>query len=235
MPAEGAPARGQVALRESITSFILESGRKPGDSLPTEFEFMEMFRVSRNPLREAMKTLQAAGIVEVRHGYGTYVGSGALHAIHDGLAFRMMQSVGGDRAEVAQLLEVREAMEFGLGNRVISTYLQHPLDRLEELVGEMEAKAQRNEEFNQCDLAFHEEMYRPLGNPLVLDFLRIFWRAFHEVDDRLPRSPYPLTENARWHRDILEAVRRSDRAEYERAIVTHFSGIATRLHIGQTL
>lgn len=36
---------------------------------------MRELGVSRHPLREAMKVLQALGIVDIRHGYGTYVGS----------------------------------------------------------------------------------------------------------------------------------------------------------------
>ena len=48
---------------------------------------MARFGVGRNTLREALKALQAVGVVEVRHGYGTQVGSGRPDALVEGLAF----------------------------------------------------------------------------------------------------------------------------------------------------
>src|SRR5579875_2681504 len=61
------PTRAKV-LHERLKELILESNLSAGDPMPTEFELMESLNVSRNSLREALKALQAVGIVEVRHG-----------------------------------------------------------------------------------------------------------------------------------------------------------------------
>ena len=52
----------------------IRAGRtKPGDKLPTEAEIMLRFDVSRTVVREAVSRLQACGLVETRHGIGTFV------------------------------------------------------------------------------------------------------------------------------------------------------------------
>jgi GntR family transcriptional regulator, transcriptional repressor for pyruvate dehydrogenase complex len=46
---------------------------KPGDKIPTEAELMSMFGVGRSTIREAVRVLVNAGLLEVRQGDGTYV------------------------------------------------------------------------------------------------------------------------------------------------------------------
>ena len=69
---------------------ILDRRLRAGAPLPTEAELMEDLGVSRNSVREALKALQALDIVEIRHGYGTYVGQASLTPLIDGLTFRTL-------------------------------------------------------------------------------------------------------------------------------------------------
>src|SRR5438477_6565651 len=57
------------ALSEQIRSRLL----RPGDKLPTESEIMQEHGVSRTVVREAISGLQSAGLVDTRHGIGTFV------------------------------------------------------------------------------------------------------------------------------------------------------------------
>ena len=58
---------------ESFTQTIQAGTLKPGEKLPTESVIMEMHGVSRTVVREAISHLQAAGLVQTRHGIGTFV------------------------------------------------------------------------------------------------------------------------------------------------------------------
>ena len=58
---------------ESFTASIQAGTLKPGEKLPTESVIMEMHGVSRTVVREAISHLQAAGLVQTRHGIGTFV------------------------------------------------------------------------------------------------------------------------------------------------------------------
>src|SRR3990167_2670163 len=66
--------RGLVPeIVEALGGDIRESRLRPGDKLPTESELMGRFDVSRTVVREAISRLQASGLVETRHGIGTFV------------------------------------------------------------------------------------------------------------------------------------------------------------------
>lgn len=61
---------------DRITSAIADGSLKPGDKIPTEQEFSSQLGVARNVVREAIKVLEAFGIVEIRRADGTYVSDG---------------------------------------------------------------------------------------------------------------------------------------------------------------
>jgi DNA-binding FadR family transcriptional regulator len=67
------PRNLALGLVETLTGRIRDGILVPGDRLPTEASFMVEFGVSRTVVREALSKLQAAGLVETRHGIGTFV------------------------------------------------------------------------------------------------------------------------------------------------------------------
>ncbi|WP_215545977.1 FadR/GntR family transcriptional regulator [Amycolatopsis sp. CA-230715] len=225
----GGARANQLALQEAIKELIVRRGLEPGSLLPTEQVLAHELEVSRHPLREAMKALEALGIVDIRHGYGTYVGSVSLGGLEAGLAFRSARSINGDLSDIRDLLEVREVLETGLVARVLDQFDQIDLPALEEAVAEMERHAADGEYSPDADWRFHETLYQPLGNALVLDLLRVFWRVFHAMDGDLPREQAAPEVIASWHRDILEALRSREEPALRRAIGVHFHAIRTRV------
>ncbi|GAA3552668.1 FadR/GntR family transcriptional regulator [Kribbella ginsengisoli] len=219
----------QSFIRDQMKSFILERGLQAGDPLPNEQELMAQLGVGRHPLREAIKALQAVGIIEIRHGHGTYVGQVTLQSLEDGLAFRMSQSMTGDLQDVRNVLEVRQALEVGLAAEVVAHYSTTDTSHLEALVSAMESKAAAGEYFPKEDWAFHEALYKPLGNALIIDFLSVFWRTFADVDPRLPGPRYTPTDAAGWHRDLLTTLRSGTPDLFAHSMKSHFTGIHTRL------
>ena len=62
------------AAQERIKQYIVDNALRPGDPLPTEFDLSRSLGISRNSLREALKALETIGVVETRHGLGSFVG-----------------------------------------------------------------------------------------------------------------------------------------------------------------
>ncbi|WP_030792006.1 FadR/GntR family transcriptional regulator [Streptomyces sp. NRRL S-920] len=218
-------------IQERIKKLIIDSRLPSGASLPTEPELMERLGVSRNSVREALKALQAMGIVEIRHGFGTYVGPMSVAPMIEGLTFRTVAGHYRGEDSLLQLLELREAVETGLIARLAGRVPEADLAELDALVDRMDAEAASADGAvrAETDRAFHAALYRGLGNLLLGEVLEAFWDAFHKVRTDLVDVPQDPKVTCRQHREILEAVRSGDAVRAEQAIREHFGNIRTRL------
>ncbi|MFE9609543.1 FadR/GntR family transcriptional regulator [Streptomyces sp. NPDC006012] len=215
---------------DRIKELIVERGLRPGDPLPTETELMKVFGVSRNSLREALKSLQAVHIVEIRRGYGTYVGAMSLDPLIEALAFRTVvrHSLGTD--SLLELLQLREALEVGLMHQVAGRLPDEDLRTLDELVDRMHTEVRESGAIAaETDRAFHRTLYRSLDNVLLSELLDAFWSAFHRVRAQSIGAAADGEELARMHGRILTAVRAADSTAAETAMHRHFDDIRGRL------
>lgn len=218
-----------VEVQEAVKDIILRRRLATGDPLPTESELMEELGISRNSVREALKALQAVGIVEIRHGFGMFVGRMSLSGLVDGLAFHNRMTLRDGRNELGHLVEIREALESGLVQRLIDLYGDADLTPVAEVVSRMENEARTGAISPETDRLFHEMLYRPLGNPLVGQLLGAFWDVYHQVSDQLGTPDEPAADLARHHRAIYTAVAGADKEAAVTAVRRHFDGVRHRL------
>ncbi len=143
-------------IQREVVQLILDRKLQPGAPLPTEAELMEDLGISRNSVREALKALQALDIVEIRHGYGTYVGRASLTPLVDGLTFRTLTRHEDDADALAEILQVREVLEEGLIHRVVATVTEPELDGLAAVVTRMEEAGRAGRPLPELDREFHE-------------------------------------------------------------------------------
>ncbi|QOV46857.1 FadR/GntR family transcriptional regulator [Streptomyces chromofuscus] len=216
-------------LQERIKKLIVDRRLAFGAPLPTEPELMAFLGASRNSVREALKALQAMGIVEIRHGFGTYVGRMSFAPMIEGLAFRTVAGHHRGEDSLLQLLRLREAMETGLVSRLAGRLTEGHLAELEALVDAMDRRAAQGVSLAGTDRTFHATLYRGLDNALLSEVLEAFWDAFHRVSRDLVEVPQDPRITCRQHREILDAVRSGDSLRAEQAIGDHFSHIRTRL------
>src|SRR5689334_7655759 len=114
-PDEAHPAHFAALHHEALYQRIANHVRglieteqlRPGERLPAERELARMLGVSRVPIREAMRTLSAQGLVEIRRGQGMYVASSAVDATIDPLAGALLKQ----RDLLAELFAVRRLLE----------------------------------------------------------------------------------------------------------------------------
>lgn len=222
------------ALTSDITALILNRNLLPGDPLPTEQELMAELGVGRNSLREAVKVLQALGIIDTRHGFGMFVAENNLSALHDSLAFRGQMSLRHRGHEAGELVEVRQALETGLIGQAIGVVSEEHLQALEATVIRMEQSALEGDMFADADRDFHRILFEPLNNTLLSNLLGVFWEVYHSIHDVIgeeePDNP-TLVETAAAHRAILEAVRAKDTDAARLLLADHFQGIRQLLAV----
>ncbi|GAA0456526.1 MULTISPECIES: FadR/GntR family transcriptional regulator [Streptomyces] len=224
-------ARGTMSedVQAQIKRLILRRKLVPGDPLPTEAELVELLDVSRNSVREALKALQAMRIVEIRHGFGTYVGSLTLDPLVEGIAFRAAVRHHQGEASLYELMEVREALEAGLIASVARSLPAEDLAVLRGLVDRMEKEAAVGRVDGATDRAFHLALYRSLGNHLLSEVLDAFWDALRRVRKDLDDSSQDPEVTWRQHQEIVTALETGDGDRAVEAMHRHFDGIRERL------
>ncbi|MFG2053423.1 FadR/GntR family transcriptional regulator [Micromonospora sp. NPDC048930] len=227
-----------VEVQEAVKGIILQRGLTTGDPLPTESELMEELGVGRNSIREALKVLQAVGIVDIRHGFGMFVGHMSLNGLVDELAFHSRITLQDERNHLGHLIEIREILESGLVQRLIDQQddrdIAPDLAPARDVIAQMESEARVGPVSPETDRLFHDVLYRPLGNPLVGRLLGAFWEVYHQLSDDLGPPDETPADVARKHRDIYTAVITGDRASAATAMRAHFDGVRARLaRLGQ--
>jgi GntR family transcriptional repressor for pyruvate dehydrogenase complex len=160
----------------------------PGDRLPSEIELSQSLSISRGSIREAMKILAAFGIVEIRRGDGTYIAKSDHKVIFDPLLFSLILS----NANVKELVELRELMEFAIVKLIIDNAGEAELHSIERTIVQMEERIERYgeigvDELVQSDLDFHRALGDAAQNRLVekiydfvMDFFAPSIRITHE-------------------------------------------------------
>ncbi|MCC3302738.1 FadR/GntR family transcriptional regulator [Arthrobacter sp. zg-Y895] len=229
-PARFSAQNRSRALQADIMELILDRDLKAGDALPTEAELTQALGIGRNTLREALKVLQALGVVEIRHGFGMFVAPANFDALADGLTFRGRLSLRHEGNEALQLVDVRQALEAGLIGEAMDLSTPEHLAEIEATVQRMEALADSGEGFTEVDQTFHFQLFEPLGNELLLNLMSVFWKVYRKIHLELGEDPLiSLVETAAVHRGIFEAVKAGDKDLASERLRRHFDGIRAQL------
>lgn len=218
----------QPSVVDQLQEYLVQSGAKPGDRLPTEPEFAAELGVGRSSVREGIQALQAMGIVDVRHGRGTYLSEGSLGGLGSALVFWTRLALnaedGDDESTLGQVAEVRVALESALVHRVVGRHTDESLAELDALADEMVARSERDEFAPGADREFHRVLYVPLQNWVLDSIIASFWEAMQRAvdNDRLEGDARRI---ALVHRDIVSALRAQDHAALDVAMGEHFASM----------
>lgn len=214
-----------LQAQDAIKSYIQEHQLSAGDSLPSETSLSKELGTSRASLREGIKSLEALGIVEVRHGEGIFVKAFSFDSIFNNLPY----SFDVDGRSLRELTQARSALEEGLMWMVAERIDEATLERLEELIKQIEAKAKAGESFSHEDQQFHRALYVPLDNPFVIRMVDLFWEIFQRLHGQETVRKTALLRSAREHRAIVEALRQRDANTATIAMRKHFADIRERV------
>lgn len=215
-------ARTRETLQDRIIALIHERRLAPGALMPTEPQLMDLLGASRNSVREAIRALQALGIVEIRHGFGTFVGHAPLDVLTPSLTFRVRTRPGHGVRALHDLVAVREILETGLIGSVARDVSEARLAALDALVTAMERD-------KEADRAFHSLLYESCNNELVLQLIGLFWDVYHEVEPALGPPEDRASDIVANHRRIVEALRNRDGSSAQEAMRLHFRDVKARI------
>lgn len=221
-----------LSVEDLVKQYILTHALEPGDPLPTELELCAALGVSRSRVREAMKTLSALDIVEVRRGYGTYVGRMRLTALVESLVFRgMLEARSKQHHVLSELIDLRELLEVSLAGAMIEGLDDEGADELRRLTDEMTAKAAAGDDFREADRQFHLRLVRAAGSTLAEQLVVAFWDVHAVAAVALGPEPDPVA-TARDHLRIVEALVARDMSALVDAVYAHYVPVRQRMVSG---
>lgn len=212
-------------IQEKVKDYIRHNELTAGDKLPTEAELAARIGVSRTAIREALRGLEALGIIEVQHGSGRYIRHIDFSEIIDDLAYTL-ELTG---ANLKDLLEIRSVLETSFLPETMEYLTAQDLAELDEILMRMGEKVDQGKPFVEEDMAFHQCLFRHTDNQLLKQLLYVFWRLFSEA---LPESLQVSEHNdavLERHRRLRQAVGDKDRQRAVRLLQSHFNDVKQRL------
>lgn len=211
---------------DAIKQLIQERGLTPGDPIPTEAELVEELGVSRSSVREAVRTLVALDILEVRHGSGTFVGQLSLRPLVEGMVFRGVLMPGEGFETLREIIEVRAALDQALAPRIVERLAGSPATELRADVDSMIESAAANQAFAAHDRMFHLRLAEQSGNQLYGQLVAAFWDIHTTLSPRLGLpSAWTLNDSAQAHAAMLDAALAGDLAGYRKTLRVHYNPV----------
>jgi GntR family transcriptional repressor for pyruvate dehydrogenase complex len=209
---------------EQLRNQILERKWPPSAKLPSENALAVALGVSRVSIREALHMLASLGLLETRHGGGTYVReySGEL------LFSPLLPMLALDTLDILHVLEYRKIMEKGIMSLVVKRAGQAEIEELEYAFRTMEEHRNDAHAFAQADLSFHLALAKATGNPVVIKVNAV-------ITDILKVSMYGIVDSLGtrdglyYHRRILDAINAQDGPLAESLMEEHVERTIQRL------
>lgn len=222
-----------VRVADAIKQWVVEKGLEPGDRLPGEAELIDMFGMSKGTIREAMRLLQAQGLVMTKTGPGggSFVGEVTRDRAHALLAnYFYFQNISID-----DVYAVRIALEPEMAASLAGQLSEDQIARLESVMAAYAEPARDAEEERRqhvASLRFHALLAEFCGNRLlgffisflsqILTDLTVFKRLYSEPNKK-------LWQEGRDHQLNLIAALRDGDAGRARAIMREHMELARRL------
>jgi GntR family transcriptional regulator, transcriptional repressor for pyruvate dehydrogenase complex len=169
--------RGSVldAVIEQLEGLIF-NGFEPGDTLPAEGKLAEALGVSRLTVREATRSLEARGLLEITQGRRPRVAApnGAL------VGDFFKSAVRRDPRALLDLLEVRRALEVHIAALAAKRATKGDLADMEMSIAAMRTGGEDSDAFHAADVRFHENLAAASGNRLLVFLIEAFGEPLRE-------------------------------------------------------
>ncbi|WP_461210238.1 FadR/GntR family transcriptional regulator [Desulfocurvus sp. DL9XJH121] len=197
---------------ERIKKALINDELKPGDYLPSETELTRNLGVGKSSVREAIKMLQAMGILEVRRGQGTRIREHPSEDALNSMVFQIILAKGVTK----DMLDLRKMFEPAYTAMAIQRATDEDIRRIRKAVDDMEQALNSKVHDSNYDLAFHLAVLHSTHNPLVI---RIGETMMELFDASIETSMRTLPDVAlKDHKAILAAIENRDEAAAREAI-----------------
>jgi GntR family transcriptional repressor for pyruvate dehydrogenase complex len=209
-------SRAEQTAERLYSRIVVERALAPGQKLPNEVELAESLGVSRATLREAIRTLSAQGVLEVRRGKGTFVSEAAASVDDHGFdTLRRMQGQLRDLFELRYIFEPRAA--------ALACQRASAEERAEilEAGAAVEQCILSKQDRTAADRAFHAAIVRATHNEYLMRLLPLIDQAVSAALTAGAHQAQLAEDTRRDHALLMEFFRKGDAAGTEYAMAIH--------------
>ena len=220
---------GQVI--EQIKELLVKGELKRGDRLPPERQLADMLGVSRPSLREALRALEYAGMLETRVGEGIFVADGDSIMMNNLLMLHLIKQYAlEEMIEVRKVLEtsnVRFAVLRARGED-LDAYprtLDEDLAALKEILEQSRGQIANKAAFIKSDYAFHQAIAVASGNSILATMLQTMRTMMSDFNSQLLTSQEGRQQVYAHHKKIVEAILNRDEKAAQDAMFLHLENV----------
>lgn len=203
---EGYELLSQKVYR-ALKTEIIKGSLKPGTKL-LEGKIAKQMKVSRTPIREALRELAAEGFVKISPNQGVVVSNASIE----------------DVQEVLQIRGVLEGLAARLATKIIS---EEEIKELEKYQKQMEYYTKKNDvlAFSEMDAEFHELILDICGNNRLIQIRKNLSDQAHRYRIRSLSVPGRLKYSLKEHQEIVEALKRKNAEQADRLSQKHIENV----------
>ncbi|RCW41991.1 MULTISPECIES: FadR/GntR family transcriptional regulator [unclassified Halanaerobium] len=214
---------------DQIFKLIVSGNLKPGDKIPSERKMTELFDVSRNSIREAIKLLEMLGFLVSKRGDGTYIADMSSDVFE---GYINKHNISNDNLNASEVVEARMAIEPSIAKLAAERRTEKQLNMLENIVDEIENNSKSKN--NEADLYFHRMLAKASQNKVLeetLNFLIDYTSEVSKKSREINETFFPLRirKKVEEHRTILEAIKNQDSKKASVLMYRHLKNVKIKL------
>lgn len=224
--------RVSAEIVEQIKSAIRAGQVGPGDRLPPERELTELFGVSRVTVRDALRVLEATGLVEIRVGAGggAFVTAPDTGNVGEGISNMLLMRT----VSPTDVTEARVVLELGILPLVCERATEEDLTILEDICAKAEETLKGDSDY---DVALSAEFHTQLANTTHNEVIRLLIEPLHHplessLRQAKSRAPEMGREGTKEHRSLIAAIRAKDVNKAQAIMRKHLGRTAERIRSG---
>ncbi|MCX2948659.1 FadR/GntR family transcriptional regulator [Lentzea sp. NEAU-D7] len=204
---------------ERLRAHVVEAGLSAGDRLPAERDLAASLGVSRASIKQAIVVLEVQGLVEARHGGGTYL-------VRDTLDVEPVEQLVERRKRLPEVLEAREALETKLAELAAERRTDAELETIRAALDFMRDEIDAGDNGVEGDRRFHAAVTAAAHSSLLADFMKTIAGQITESRTESLRQPGRPSRSLAQHTAIYEAIAAGDAKKAAAAMRKHVRTVA---------
>jgi GntR family transcriptional repressor for pyruvate dehydrogenase complex len=204
-----------------VKALIADGRLTSGDRLPPERELAERFRVSRTSVREALRSLQSRGLIEIRAGEGAFVQDVSVEALIEPLALVILPH----REAVGELFEARLLIEPAIAALAARRASREEIGEMERILDEQAREVASGRTGMAQDSSLHAAIAAAAHNRAIVRIVNALVDLLGQSREESLLTRGRPKRSHQDHRRILGAIRRRDEDGARRAMLEHLTAV----------